>query len=203
MGALDNQLIMHSVPPISLLLVLFVQTCTAAGELSLPSIPEAVQLLQLETIRGLEQTIMAKENENRRLQEIIQSVEMEKEAVTHNNTMMEEGMEQIISDRESVIREMESRLQFLEKDGTIGDLEARIQSLEMEKAAIEKESLMLKEENVQRIVAMESEKTQMREEFVKMQIERDAICQDEKREIEDVMIFYWQKLVDCLREAPL
>ena len=61
--------------PISLFLVLFVQTTT--GELSLPSLPEAVQLLQLETIRGLEQTILEKEDENRRLEEIIQSVKME------------------------------------------------------------------------------------------------------------------------------
>ena len=121
---------MHSVP-ISLFLVLFVQTTT--GELSLPSLPEAVQLLQLETIRGLEQTILEKEDENRRLEEMIRSVEMEKEAVTHNNTMMEEEMERILSERENVIGELESRLQFLEKDGTVGELEERIQGLEMEK----------------------------------------------------------------------
>ena len=122
---------MHSVP-LSLFLVLFAQTTT--GELSLPSLPEAVQLLQLETIRGLEQTILEKEDENRRLEEMIRSVEMEKEAVTHNNTMMEEEMERILSERENVIGELESRLQFLEKDGTIGELEERIQGLEMEKA---------------------------------------------------------------------
>merc|ERR1712130_778434 len=131
MGALNKQLIMRSVPPILLFLVLFVQACTAAGEPTLPSLSEAVQLLQLETIRGLEQTILEKEDENRRLEEIIRNVEMEKEAVTHNNTMMEE-------------------------------------------------------ENVKRMFTMESEKTQMREEFVKMQMERDAGCQDEKREIEDI-----------------
>merc|ERR1712130_991323 len=195
----SNQSIMHSVPPTGLFLILIVQACTA-GKLSLPSLPEAVQLLQLETIRRMEQTILAKEDENRRLEEtiltkkdenqrleeIIRSVEIEKEAVTRQNTMMEEEMVQIISERESLIEELESRLQFLERDGTIGELdgtigelEARIQSLEMEKAAIEKESLMV-------MVAMESEKTQMREEFVKKQMERDARCQDEKREIQDL-----------------
>ena len=174
---------MHSVP-ISLFLVLFVQTTT--GELSLPSLPEAVQLLQLETIRGLEQTILEKEDENRRLEEMIRSAEMEKEVITHNNTMMEEEMERILSERENVIRELESRLQFLEKDGTVGELEERIQGLEMEKAAIEKQNVMEKEENVQRMVAMESEKTQMREEFVKKQMERHDICQNEKREMEDL-----------------
>ena len=159
-----KKLIMHSVP-ISLFLVLFVQTTT--GELSLPSLPEAVQLLQLETIRGLEQTILEKEDENRRLEEMIRSVKMEKEAVTHNNTMMEEEMVRILSERENVIGELESRLQFLEKDGTVGELEERIQGLEMEKAAIAKQNVMEKEENVQRMVAMESEKTQLREESVK------------------------------------
>ena len=172
---------MHSVP-ISLFLILFVQTTT--GVLSLPSLPEAVQLLQLETIRGLEQTILEKEDENRRLEKIIQSVEMEKEAVTHNNTMMEEEM----SWRENVIGELESRLQFLEKDGTVGELEERIQGLEMEKAAIEKQNVMEKEENVQRMVAMESEKTQMREEFVKKQMERDASCQDEKSNLSEHLL---------------
>merc|ERR1719264_2097801 len=95
-------------------------------------------------------------------------------------------MDQILSERENVIGELESRLQFLEKDGTIGELETQIQGLEMEKAAIEKQNVMEKEENVQRMVAMESEKTQMREEFVKKQMERDSSCQDEKREIEDL-----------------
>merc|ERR1712037_114133 len=114
----NKKLIMHSVP-ISLFLVLFVQTTT--GELSLPSLPEAIQLLQLETIRGLEQTILEKEDENQRLEERIRSVEMEKEGVTHNNTMMEEEMERILSERENIIGELESRLQFLEKDGTVGD----------------------------------------------------------------------------------
>merc|ERR1711934_70403 len=109
----NKKLIMHSVP-LSLFLVLFVQTTT--GELSLPSLPEAVQLLQLETIRGLEQTILEKEDENRRLQEMIQSVEMEKDAATHNNTMLEEEMERILSERENVIGELESRLQFKNKE---------------------------------------------------------------------------------------
>merc|ERR1712130_804826 len=195
----SNQSIMHSVPPTGLFLILIVQACTA-GELSLPSLPEAVQLLQLETIRGLEQTILGKEDENRRLEEtilakedenqrleeIIESVKIEKEAVTRQNTIMEEEMVQIISERESVIGELESRLQFLERDGTIGELEAKIQGLEMEKAEIEKESLMVKEENEQRMVAMESEKTQIRKEFEKKQMERDASCQDEKREIQDL-----------------
>ena len=195
--ALNKQLIMNSVPPISLFLIVFVQACTA-GKLSLPSLPEAVQLLQLETIRGMEQTILAKEDENRRLEEtilakkdenqrleeIIRSVEIEKEAVTRQNTMMEEEMERIVSERESVIGELESRVQLLEKDGIIGEMEARIQGLEMEKAALE--SAMVKEEIGQRMVAMESEKTQMREEFVKKQMERDASCQDEKREIQDL-----------------
>merc|ERR1711953_474261 len=99
---------------------------------------------------------------------------------------MEEEMERILSEREIVIRELESRLQFLEKDGTIGALEERIQGLEMEKAAIKKQNAIEKEENVQRMIAMESEKTQMREEFAKKQMEIDASCQDEKREIEDL-----------------
>ena len=120
---LKKKLIMHSVP-ISLFIVLFAQTTT--GELSLPSLPEAVQLLQLETIRGLEQTILEKEDENRRLEEMIRSVEMEKEAVTHNNTMMEEEMERILSERENIIGELESRLQLLEKDGRgVGNTDTR------------------------------------------------------------------------------
>merc|ERR1712233_295356 len=195
----SNQSIMHSVPPTGLFLILIVQACTA-GELSLPSLPEAVQLLQLETIRGLEltilgkedenrrleETILAKEDENQRLEEIIESVKIEKEAVTRQNIMMEEEMVQIISERESLIEELESRLQFLERDGTIGELEARIQGLEMEKSEIEKEIVMVKEENGQIMGAMESEKIQLREEFVKKQMERDARCQDEKREIQDL-----------------
>ena len=172
---------MHSVP-ISLFLVLFVRAAT--GEHSLPSLPEAVQLLQLETIRGLKQTILEKEDENRRLEEIIQSVQMEKEAVTHNHTMMEEEMARILSERENVIGELERRLQFLEKDGTIEQLETRIQGLEMEKSAIEKRSVVVKEENDQRMVAMESDKTRMSEEFLKKQTERDANCEKEKNEIE-------------------
>merc|ERR1712130_399971 len=188
----SNQSIMHSVPPTGLFLILIVQACTA-GELSLPSLPEAVQLLQLETIRGLEltilgkedenrrleETILAKEDENQRLEEIIESVKIEKEAVTCQNIMMEEEMVQIISERESLIEELESRLQFLERDGTIGELEARIQGLEMEKSEIEKEIGQI-------MGAMESEKIQLRQEFVKKQTERDASCQDEKREIQDL-----------------
>merc|ERR1712233_225719 len=184
----SNQSIMHSVPPTGLFLILIVQACTA-GELSLPSLPEAVQLLQLETIRGLEltilgkedenrrleETILAKEDENQRLEEIIESVKIEKEAVTRQNIMMEEEMVQIISERESLIEELESRLQFLERDGTIGELEARIQGLEMEKSEIEKEIVMVKEENGQIMGAMESEKIQLRQEFVKKQTERDAM----------------------------
>ena len=82
---------------------------------------------------------------------------------------------------------------ILEKDGTIGqlelnmqELETRIQGLEMERTAVEKQNVMAKEENEQRMIAMESEKTQMREEFAKKQAERDAICRDEKRKIEDL-----------------
>ena len=114
----NKHLIMHSVHPTSLFLIIFVQICTGR-DLSLPSLPEAVQLLQLESIRGLEQTILAKEDENRRLEEtilakedenqrleeIIESVKIEKEAVTRQNTMMEEELVQIISERESVIGE--------------------------------------------------------------------------------------------------
>merc|ERR1719295_1097508 len=103
---------------------------------------------------------------------MIRSVEMEKEAVTLNITLMKEETVQMISERDSVIGEMESRLLFLEKDGTIDQLEARIQGLETEKAAIEKENVMVKEENALRMVVVESEKTQMREEFVKKQMER-------------------------------
>ena len=186
--------------PLSLSLILFVQT--TAGELSLPSLPEAVQLLQLEKIRGLKQTILEKEDENQKLEEMIKSV-------THNNTLMKDEMIRTISEKENVIREIETRLQdvedekaaeeqknalerekmeqtILDKDGTIRQLETRIQGLELDKAAIEKQNVMVKEENAQRMVAMESEKTQMREDFVKKQTERDAMCQDEKREIDDL-----------------
>merc|ERR1719391_1502422 len=45
---------------------------------------------------------------------------------------------------------------------------------------------MVREEHEQRMVAMESEKTKMKEEFVRKQTERDALCQDEKKEIEDL-----------------
>merc|ERR1719430_1108096 len=109
---------------------------------------------------------------------MIQNVEMEKEVVTHNNTLMEEEMERILSERENVIGELTSiRLQLLEKDGTIRELEERIQGLEMEKAAIEKQNAMEKEKNVQRMNVIASEKTQLREDFVKKQMERDASCQ--------------------------
>ena len=80
--------------PLSLFLVLFVQT--TAGELSLPSLPEAVQLLQLEKIRGLKQTILEKEDENQKLEEMIKSV-------THNNTLMKDEMIRTISEKENVI----------------------------------------------------------------------------------------------------
>ena len=182
--------------PLSLSLILFVQT--TAGELSLPSLPEAVQLLQLEKIRGLKQTILEKEDENQKLEEMIKSV-------THNNTLMKDEMIRTISEKENVIREIETRLQDVEDEKAaeeqknakeremtkqaileIEQLETRIHSLEMEKAAIEQENVLVKEENEQRMVAMESEKTQMREELVKKQTERDSICQDEKREIEDL-----------------
>merc|ERR1712212_575998 len=109
----NKKLIMHSVP-ISLFLVLFVQT--TAGELSLPSLPEAVQLLQLETIRGLKQTILEKEDENRNLEEMVESVEMEKETVTHNSAMMKEEMVRIISEKENIIKELETRLQGVEAE---------------------------------------------------------------------------------------
>ena len=56
-------------PSVSVLLFLALFVQSTAGEPSLPSLPEAVQLLQLETIRGLEQTILEKEDENRKLGE--------------------------------------------------------------------------------------------------------------------------------------
>ena len=71
---------------LSLFLLLFVQTST--GELSPPFLPEAVQQLQLETNRGLKQTIPEKEDENRNLEETIQMVEMEMVTVTQNNSLM-------------------------------------------------------------------------------------------------------------------
>ena len=111
---------------------------------------------------------------------------MEKEVVTQNDTMMEEEMDRILSERENVIRELESRLQFLEKDGTVGELEERIQGLEMEKAAIEIQNVMEKEENVQRMVAMESEKILRREEFVRKKMKRNHICKEEKSKMKDL-----------------
>merc|ERR1719381_441704 len=123
-------------PSLSLFLFLFVEA--SAGDLGLPSIPEAVQLLQLETIRGLKQTILEKEDENRRLEQMIRSVNMEKEAVTLNITTMKEKMVRMISERDSVIGEME-------------------------KAAIEKENVMVMDQNALRMVVMGSEKIQMRE----------------------------------------
>ena len=101
---------MHSVP-LSLFLVLFVQTTT--GEPSLPSLPEAVQLLQLETIRGLKQKILENEDEKRKLEDMLKSVNMEMVDVMHNNTMVKEEMAQTISERESVIEEMETRLKVI------------------------------------------------------------------------------------------
>ena len=100
----------------------------------------------------------------------LQDVDYEKAAEEEKNAREREKME----------------LTILEKDETIKELETRIQVLEMEKAAIEKQNVRVKEENEERMVVMESEKTQMREEYVKNQAERDAICQDEKREIEDL-----------------
>ena len=63
---------------------------------------------------------------------MIRNVKMEKEVVTHNIAMMEEEVERLLSEREKVIREVESRVQFLEKDETIGELEERIQGGEMQ-----------------------------------------------------------------------
>jgi hypothetical protein len=101
---------MHSVP-ISLFLVLFVKT--TIGELSLPSLPEAVQLLQLETIRGLEQTILEKEDENRRLEEMIQSVEMEKDEISERldqSEMTVTYMGEVILHSNQVMEEQENLL---------------------------------------------------------------------------------------------
>merc|ERR1719507_1092437 len=73
--------------PVSLLLVLLVQTSTAAaGEprrllSSLPSLPfpATLQLLRLERIREVKQSILEREeDENRNLEEMIKSAEMEK-----------------------------------------------------------------------------------------------------------------------------
>merc|ERR1719237_1443533 len=116
---------------------------------------------------------------------------------------LQEEMERTLSERKTIMRELENRLQFLEKDGTIGELEGRIQGLEMEKAAIEKQNVMEKEENVQRMVAMESEKTQMREEFVKKQMERDNICQDEKSEIEDLKNKELDEINESLNQSEM
>ena len=186
---------------LSFLLVLFAQR--TEGEPSPPSLPEAIQLLQLETIRGLKQTIREKEDENRKLEEMVKSVELDKLSLTQNNALVKEEMLRTISEKENMILEMETRLksvedekrsgeeknamEILERDGRIGELERRIEGIEAEKAAVEKKSAIEKEEHEQRMVAMESEKTQLREEYVSKQTERDATCQNEKREIEDVM----------------
>merc|ERR1712037_268508 len=80
---------MPSVPVSLLLVLLVVQTSTAAGEphrllSSLPSLlslpfPATLQLLRLERIRELKQTIPEREeDENRNLEEMIKSAEMEK-----------------------------------------------------------------------------------------------------------------------------
>merc|ERR1712210_41336 len=77
---------MPSVPVSLLLLLLAAQTSTAAGEprrllSSLLSLlfPATLQLLRLERIRELKQTILEREEEeNRNLEEMIKSVEMEK-----------------------------------------------------------------------------------------------------------------------------
>jgi len=117
-----------------------------ADRISLQNFTLPPTLPCLYRLAGLKQIILEKEDENQRLEEIIQTVKMEKETVTHNNTMMQEEMVRRISERENVIRDLERRLEFLEKDGTIRELEARIEGLEMEKAAIEKENVMKKQE---------------------------------------------------------
>ena len=43
---------------------------------------------------------------------MVQSVKLEMVTVTHNNTMMKEEMVRTISEKENVIREMESRLRI-------------------------------------------------------------------------------------------
>ena len=53
------------------------------------------------------------------------------------------------------------------------------------------------------MVAMESEKTQMREEFVKKQMERDASCQDEKREIEDLKNKELDEISETLNQSEM
>ena len=62
---------------------------------------------------------------------------------------------------------------------------------------------MVKEENEQRMVAMESEKTQLREESVKWQMERDASCQDEKKEIEDLKNKELDEISESLNQSEM
>ena len=50
---------------------------------------------------------------------------------------------------------------------------------------------------------MESEKTQMRKEFVKKQMEMDASCQDEKREIEDLKNKELDELSERLHQSEM
>ena len=88
---------MPSVPVSLLLVLLAVQTCTAAGEprrllsalpslLSLP-FPATLQLLRLERIRELKQSIPEREEEeNRNPEEMIKSIEMEKVTVTRDSS---------------------------------------------------------------------------------------------------------------------
>ena len=73
--------------PVSVLLVLLLQTCTAAGEpRRLPS-AAAFQLLRLERMREMKETILEREEEeNRNPEEMIKSVEMEKVTVTRNSS---------------------------------------------------------------------------------------------------------------------
>ena len=88
---------MPSVPVSLLLLLLAAQTSTAAGEprrllSSLPSLlslpfPATLQLLRLERIRELKQSILEREEEeNRNLEEMVKNVEMEKVTVTRNSS---------------------------------------------------------------------------------------------------------------------
>ena len=69
--------------PVSLLLVLLLQTCTASGEpRRLPS-AAAFQLLQLERMRELKEIIPKREeDETQNLEEMIKSVEKVKVSVT-------------------------------------------------------------------------------------------------------------------------
>ena len=69
--------------PLALLLVLLVQTCSAAGEpRPLPS-AATFQLFRLERIREMKETVPEREeDENQSLEEMMKSVEIEKVTVT-------------------------------------------------------------------------------------------------------------------------